>query len=88
MAARPSFAKRDRERSKKAKADQKRERRFDRDPAEGGELPPVGDASEELDAAELLRLVEATQEAFDAEEIDFDEYEERKAALLARLTVD
>lgn len=87
MAARPSFAKRDRERSKKAKADQKRERRFDRDPADDA-LPPVGDASEELDAAELLRLVEATQEAFDAEEISFDEYEERKAALLARLTVD
>jgi len=87
MAARPSFAKRDRERSKKAKADQKRERRFDREPGSEA-LPEIGDASEQLDAAELLRLVEATQAAFDAEEIDFDEYEERKAALLARLTVD
>jgi hypothetical protein len=77
----------DRERSKKAKAAAKRERRADRESGTSDALDlPAGEG--ELAPEELLRLVEQTQRQFDAEEIDFEEYEERKAALLARLRVD
>jgi hypothetical protein len=82
-----SFAKLDRERSKKAKAAAKRERRVER--ADGteevDELPP---GEGELAPDQLLRMVEQIQRRFDAEEIDFEEYEERKSALLARIRVD
>jgi hypothetical protein len=82
-----SFAKLDRERSKKAKAAAKRERRVERDDEDIllDELP-AGDG--ELAPDELLRMVEQVQRRFDAEEIDFEEYEERKSAILARIKVD
>jgi hypothetical protein len=82
-----SFAKLDRERSKKAKAAAKRERREEKgDEVEGLDDLPAGDG--ELSPDELLRMVEQIQRRFDAEEIDFDEYEERKSAILARIRVD
>ena len=82
-----SFAKLDRERSKKAKAAAKRERRVERgDEVESLEEMPPGDG--ELAPDELLRMVEQIQRQFDAEEIDFEEYEERKSALLARIRID
>lgn len=90
-ARRTSFDKLQRERGKKAKASAKRERRLDGDrsagateaPAEGvvgigGEIPP----------ARLLELVAQVHRRFEAEEISYEEYEETKAELLARLPVD
>ena len=47
-----------------------------------------GNLDEELSAADLIRLVEQVQTQFDNEEITFDEYEERKIELLARLPTD
>jgi hypothetical protein len=85
MAARPTFAKRDRERARKLKAEEKRDRKLTREAEGPAELPPEGEA---IDPGTLLQLVEATQRAFDNEEIDFEEYEERKSELLARLTID
>jgi hypothetical protein len=85
-----TFAKQDRDRAKKARAAEKRERREARQ-AEGGpaeeadvELPAEG---EEIPAADLLRLVEQLHEDFAAKRIDFDEFEERKAELMARISV-
>lgn len=88
--SRPSAGKRDLERAKKARAEQKRARRLDRsaepgdtgDPAEGA---PAGPGP---DPARLLEDLERNQAAFDAHEISFDEYEERRTALLAAITVD
>jgi len=77
----------DRERSKKAKAAAKRERRVERgDEVDALEELPAGEG--ELAPDELLRMVEQIQRRFDAEEIDFEEYEERKSALLARIKID
>ena len=42
----------------------------------------------ELSAADLLILIEQIHKQFDAEEIDFEEFEERKVELLARLPID
>ena len=84
-----SFAKLDRERSKKAKAAAKRERRVERaDGTEEEDLDELPAGEGELAPDQLLRMVEQIQRRFDAEEIDFEEYEERKSALLARIRVD
>jgi hypothetical protein len=48
----------------------------------------LGPSEKPLSAAELLTLVEQLQQQFDSEAISFDEYEERKAELLARLPID
>jgi hypothetical protein len=91
---RTSFEKLQRERAKKAKAAAKRARREERaaeaasdDDAlvQGAE---TGDSEAPLSAAELLRLVEVTHGQFEAGLIGFEEYEEKKAELLARLPVD
>lgn len=92
-ASRTSFAKLQRDRAKKAKAAAKRERRLER--AEAPEAAPApegstgtGEGSEELSAAELLRMVEQLHADFEAKRIDFETFEERKTELFARLSVD
>ncbi len=95
-AQRTSFAKLQRDRAKKAKAAAKREERQDRTGGpdqEGAEVPEhseidVGDASEELSAPELLELIERIHHQFDSKQITYDEFEEKKAELLARLPID
>lgn len=87
-ASRTSFEKLQRDRAKKAKAAAKRDKRLDKD-VEGEEveveLPPEG---EEIAPDVLLAMVAQLHEQFEAEEIDFEEFEERKTELFARLTVD
>jgi len=90
---RTSFAKLQRDRDKQAKAAAKRDRRQQRSSATGeaDEVTPESLRSSgegELSAAELLSLVETVHRQFEAKEIDFETYEETKAALLARLSVD
>lgn len=95
-AQRTSFAKLQRDRAKKAKAAAKREERQDRAggiDSEGLEEPEVteidiGNASEELSAPELLELIERIHHQFDSKQISYDEFEEKKAELLARLPID
>jgi hypothetical protein len=79
-----------RDRAKKAKAAMKRERR------QGGgaptvrheDQPTVVDDGGELSAPVLLQLIEDIHRQFDAKEISFEEFEEKKLELLARLPID
>ena len=100
--SRTTFEKLQRDRAKKAKADAKRAKRMGKTPESGPlvyedeEVAVVDDNAAQLDgnldleisAADLLRLVEELQAKFDNDEIDFDEYEERKIELLARLPME
>ena len=90
-ASRTSFAKLQRDRAKKAKAQAKRERRLDRDgelpEGEDGEVFELPEGEEELTAEELLVLVEQLHADFEAKRIDFEEFEERKTELFARISV-
>ncbi|MAW70185.1 MAG: hypothetical protein VX823_09915 [Actinomycetota bacterium] len=99
--SRTTFEKLQRDRAKKAKADAKRAKRMGKTPESGplvyeSEDPVVdenaaqldGNLDQEISAEDLLRLVEELQKKFDNEEIDFDEYEERKIELLARLPME
>ena len=84
---RTSFSKLQRDRAKQAAAAAKRERRVARASGEDGEeveIPTEG----ELSPQELLGLIEQIHKQYDAKQIDFEEFEEKKAELLARLPVD
>ncbi len=91
---RTSFEKLQRDRAKKAKAAAKREKRIDKTPEELSEeeeaaaMAALANPETELSAADLLILIEQIHKQFDAEEIDFEEFEERKTELLARLPID
>ena len=92
-AQRTSFAKLQRDRAKKAKAAAKREERQDRTGGpeeEGAQAPDIdlGDSTEELSAPELLQQIERIHHQFDSKQISYDEFEEKKAELLARLPID
>ena len=92
MAAnRSSFDKLQRDRDKKAKAAAKREKRLDKttglEEDDSAESPDEG--AEPLQSTdEVLRLVAAVHEQFDAGQISYEDFEERKTALLSRLTVE
>ena len=98
-ASRTTFEKLQRDRAKKARAEAKRSKRLGRAPdgspleTAEAEIDPDaaqldGNLDKEIAPADLLRLVEELQRAFDSEEITFDEYEERKVELLARIAAD
>lgn len=89
---RTSFTKLQRDRAKKAKAAAKRERRLER-AAEARENAAADDSDTSSDegpisAAELLREIEATHQRFEAKQMTYEEFEEKKAELLARLPID
>ena len=100
--SRTTYEKLQRDRAKKAKADAKRAKRMGKTPESvplvyEEDVAPVvdddaaqldGNLDQEISAAALLRLVEELQAKFDEDEIDFDEYEERKIELLARLPME
>jgi hypothetical protein len=83
-----TFAKQERDRAKKAKAAAKREKRqeekSERDEVVEGPVE-VGEGA--IPAEELLNLVARLHEDFEANRIDFEEFEERKAELMARISV-
>ena len=94
-AQRTSFEKLQRDRAKKAKQALKRERRH----GEGG--PQVTDATEtpeapvtvapeggELSASELLTQIELIHKQLDDKTISFEDFEELKTDLMARLPID
>lgn len=90
-AQRTSFEKLQRDRAKKAKAAAKREKRFDKTtPETDEELEPMAPAEPgtELSAAELLARVEEIHRLFEAKKISFEDFEEQKADLMARISVD
>lgn len=98
-ANRTTFEKLQRDRAKKAKAAAKRARRQGlEEPTTSTEASApstiateqwnLGPSEKPLSASELLVLVEQLQAQFDSKAISFDEYEERKADLMARLPID
>jgi hypothetical protein len=92
-AQRTSFEKLQRDRAKKAKQAAKREKRLEKGneaEAESDELTPLAPAEPgiELSAAELLARVEEIHRLFDDKKISFEDFEEQKADLMARISVD
>lgn len=94
-AQRTSFAKLQRDRAKKAKAAAKREMRQDRpvtptDETEADQPESGGtdDGVSVLSASELLEQIERVHRQFEAKQISYDDFEEKKAELLARLPID
>jgi hypothetical protein len=90
-AQRTSFEKLQRDRAKKAKQAAKREKRHDKSIEEpSDELEPLAPAAPgtELSAADLLKRVEEIHRLFDDKKITFEDFEEQKADLMARISVD
>jgi hypothetical protein len=89
-AQRTSFEKLQRDRAKKAKAAAKREKRLEKGTEESEEetLLAPSEPGTELTAAELLARVEEIHRLFDAKKISFEDFEEQKADLMARISVD
>ena len=90
---RTSFEKLQRDRNKKAKQQLKRERRQSGEPrigAEDGDENGTITLSDEgeLSATELLAQIELIHKQLEDKVIDFDEFEERKIELMARLPID
>ncbi|HUP70167.1 MAG TPA: hypothetical protein VM142_10180 [Acidimicrobiales bacterium] len=94
-AQRTSFDKLQRDRAKKAKAAAKRDKRIngvpegdiDTDAGLEGE-PASTHYSPNLTHEEILQRIEEIHQHFDAGTMSYDEFEERKAELFGRLTVD
>jgi hypothetical protein len=80
----------ERDRAKRAKANAKRERRQERasDTAESPEPAPPPQPGGRLSEAEVIDRLKVLHEKFDDGALGFDDFEEQKAALLARLAVD
>lgn len=91
-AQRTSFEKLQRDRAKKAKQAAKREKRLEKgtETEETDELEPLAPAEPgtELSAGELLARVEEIHRLFDDKKISFEDFEEQKADLMARISVD
>ena len=88
---RTTFDKLQRERARKAKAAAKRDRRMDRAEAAPSEPGTEGGTSRgdgELSASQLLEEIELIHRQLEAKQIGLDEFEEKKAELLARLPID
>lgn len=96
MAQRTTFAKLQRERAKKQRAEEKRARKqgqpgpasqtsFSPPPTRQLGVPDVEGDGRPLHPDELLRLVEQLTAAHDAGLIDDDELEEKRATLMARI---
>ncbi|MBW3546804.1 MAG: hypothetical protein KY452_01520 [Actinobacteria bacterium] len=91
-AQRTSFAKLQRDRAKKANAAAKRERRQSKQEETDEEITAAptapADSGGELSAGELLEQIEQVHRQFQAKQIDQEQYDEKKAELLARLPID
>jgi len=90
---RTSFTKLQRDRAKKAKAAAKRERRLERAAeartgSDADDFETSSSAEGPISAAELLHEIEVTHQRFEAKLMTYEEFEEKKAELLARLPID
>ena len=91
-AQRTSFEKLQRDRAKKAKQALKREKRQSGEPVPGEEteeqpVTPLGEGGE-LSADELLTQIALIHKQLDDKTISFEEFEELKTDLMARLPID
>jgi hypothetical protein len=89
-AQRTSFEKLQRDRAKKAKQAAKREKRFDKSTDDDEVLEPLAPAEPgtEISAADLLKRVEDLHRLFEDKKISFEDFEEQKADLMARISVE
>jgi len=87
MAQRSSFSKLQRDRDKQAKQAAKRDRRQNRDATSDDVTDEESEEVVEVEASEILAQVEQLQREFDAEVIDFEIYEKRKAELLSQIQI-
>ncbi len=88
-AQRTSFEKLQRDRAKKAKQALKREKRHNGEPEPSEEeAPVVVSEGGELSAAELLQQIELIHKQLDDKVITFEDFEELKTDLMARLPID
>ena len=86
---RTTYGKRERDRARQAKAAAKRERRQDRSATKDEDVAPaVVGGEDELTPAQLFAEIEEVHRAFAAEEISHEDFEAKKAELLARLPID
>ncbi len=89
---RTSFTKLQRDRAKKAKAAAKREKRQERAAEARTASDDVDETTETgegpISAAELLHEIEVTHQRYEAKLMTYEEFEEKKAELLARLPID
>ena len=84
---RTSFGKLQRDRAKQATQAAKRERRLEKSTAEEEEVAVIPEEGE-IPPEQLLVLIEQIHKQFDDKVIDFEEFEEKKAELMARLPID
>jgi hypothetical protein len=77
--------KRERERSKQAKAAAKRERRLDKSPDEDGEEAVEFDENSAT-TDELIERIAAMHEKYDDGQMTFEDFDEEKTELMALLT--
>lgn len=91
---RSSFAKRQRDMAKKAKAEAKRQRRFERGGADllddvgfdgDREAPPPGPA---LSNDEIMAKVADLHRRYDEGLVDLDAFDEQKALLMEQISID
>jgi hypothetical protein len=82
---RTTHDKRQRERAKQAKAAEKRARRQGRSSEEDADVTVVD--GDDRSTEELLAEMEQLHASFDAKQIDFETFEERKNELLDRIAV-
>jgi hypothetical protein len=87
-ANRSSFAKLQRDRDKKAKAAAKRESRLEKGNDEDVETPAGPVDHDGTVAARILESIEALHKEFDGGSVSLEDFEERKADLMARLPLD
>ena len=89
---RSSFAKRQRDMAKKAKAQAKRERRFEgtaREPGEDAEDDDeVVDDGPKLSNDKIMEMVAELHRRYDDGQMDLDTFDEERAALMAQISVD
>jgi hypothetical protein len=85
-----SFNRRERERAKKQKADEKRQRRLNKTEAlpADEESPDAAPSPEPVDQSVVLRKLAELNDAFDAGDLTFEDFDEQRTALLATLTID
>ena len=76
--------KRERERSKQAKAAAKRERRLDKSPDEETDVIEFDENSATTE--QLIERIAAMHEQYDAGQISFEAFDEEKSELMALLT--
>jgi hypothetical protein len=88
-AQRTTFDKLQRDRAKKAKQAAKRERRQEKSAESGADEPQINLSGEgPLTAAELMQQVEAITRSLEAGTITLEEFEDAKAELMERVSID